>query len=98
MKPVLFSIVIALLFSFTHATADKKAGAEVERINNCYVFIHSKPTAEYEYLGTTKISFVVSGSFAEVRDKLLKKMRRDFPAADGAIFHFSDRVDAIKFK
>jgi hypothetical protein len=43
-----------------------------------------------------------SGQFQDVRDVLLKKLKKEYPQANGVIFNFhdggTDKCDAIKFK
>ena len=58
---------------------------------------------EYEVLGTVKIAVVRRRpEYIWVRDQLLKKIKKNFPEANGAIFDFtvpgSNNCDAIKIK
>jgi len=43
-----------------------------------------------------------SGQYQSVRDKLIKKLRKEYPEANGAIFNFhdggTDMCDAIRIK
>ncbi len=106
MKKAILPALALLLFAFTSIKFEATKGtAEVNQIQGLYIFTDSKPVKEYEYLGTVKTSSVVSvGStqYQPVRDKMIKKLKKDFPEADGAIFFFnngsSDKCDAIKFK
>lgn len=69
-----------------------------------YIFTDCKPLYEYEYLGSVKngARFAGSSQYQPVRDGLIKKIKSDYPQADGVIFHFvngaADKADAIKFK
>jgi hypothetical protein len=83
----------------------KKSTAEVEQQEGIYIFTDSKPVKDYDYLGTIKTSGVISfgdAQYSGVRDKLIKKCKKDFPNAEGIIFTFksggADKADAIKFK
>lgn len=98
----LFAIGAISLATIT-ITDNDKAKAEVNQLQGVYVFTDSKPIKEYDYLGTVKNTFTMgSGQYQPLRDKLIKKLKKDFPTADGAIFYFNngstDRCDAIKFK
>ncbi len=69
------------------------------------MFTDSKPTQEYSYLGSVKTGTALlprSRQYQPIRDLLIKKINKDYPDADGVIFHFvngaADVADAIKFK
>lgn len=101
-KSILLLVAIVIIFS-AFKTLNKNNIAEVEQIQGFYVFVDSKPVAEYEYLGTVKnsVSFS-SGQYQSVRDILIKKARKEYPLGTGIIFHFhnggTDKADVIKFK
>ena len=83
----------------------RKNTAEVEQIQGFYVFIDSKPVMEYDYLGTingTGGRAALNPQYTSVRDALLKRAKKDYPAGDGIIFHLNaggkDRCDVVKFK
>ena len=91
------------LVAFTFINYEpKKATAEVEQMQGLYIFTDSKPVLEYEYLGTVKAAISMDGQYQGVRDKLIKKAKKDFPTADGLMMQFksggTDKCDAIKFK
>lgn len=106
MKKVFIAIALIALsaFSAIQVSDNKKNQAEVNEVQGLYVFTDSKPIAEYEYLGTVKNGMRLAGSsqYQPVRDILIKKVNKEFPQADGVIFHFvngaADKADAIKFK
>lgn len=80
-----------------------KSIAEVNQVQGYYIFVDSKPTAEYEYIGTVKVSIsFISEQYQSVRDALIKKARKEYPLGNGIIFHFhdggTDKADVIKFK
>lgn len=100
---VLVGLSIALLFAFTVEFQPSKTTAEVNQEQGLYIFTDSKPVLEYEYLGTISSSGAFGGSqYADVKQRLIKKCKKDFPQADGIIFYFkdgsADKADAIKFK
>ena len=78
--------------------------AVVNQLQGIYIFTDSKPLQAYDYLGTVKNGARLAGSaqYQPVRDRLIKKVKEDYPDADGAIFYFNngsaDRCDAIKFR
>ena len=100
----LVGITLTSLVAFTVANYEpKNSTAEVDQIQGCYVFVNSKPVKEYEYLGTVKLSLTLgSGQFQDVRDKLTKKAKKEYPQANGLILNFydgrTDKCDVIKFK
>lgn len=111
MKPLytfIAGLALAGLFSFTYlrtAYDARKSTAEVEQIQGLYVFIDSKPVLEYDYLGTingTGGRGALNPQYTVIRDAILKRAKKDYPAADGIILHLNaggkDRADVIKFK
>jgi len=103
---LLLGLTTLLMFSFKLvATYEVNSStAEVNQIQGLYIFVDSKPVKEFEYLGTVKNSMSLSGSgqYQSVRDKLIKKLRKEYPEANGAIFNFhdggTDMCDAIRIK
>lgn len=85
-------------------TAPDYSKAETNQVQGLFLFVDSKPTHEFTYLGTVKngTRFTGSAQYTAVRDRLIKKIKADYPEADGIIFYFNngetDRADAIKFK
>lgn len=105
MKWIIGSMITFIgLISFTVIKYDAKINtAEVEQYEGIYVFVDSKPVREYEYLGTEKVIFTLgSGQYRDIRDKLIRKVKKEYPQANGIIFHFNegaaDKADAIKIK
>ncbi|MFN4247552.1 MAG: hypothetical protein ACK4EY_07500 [Flavipsychrobacter sp.] len=102
MRHTILFITFLLLVSFTASYEPRNSTAEVEQVQGCYIFIDSRPVKEYKYLGTVKSTFSWgSGQYQDVRDKLIKRIKKEYPEADGIIFHFhdggQDRADAIRF-
>lgn len=95
-------LVVACL-SFKTVYDTKNSTAEVEQIDGYLIFTDCKPVKDYEFLGTVK-SGVTLGSeqYQGVRDRLIKKIKKEYPKADGIIFRFvdggADKAEAIKFK
>lgn len=102
MKNVLIFFALIGLFSFA-SYEPRNSTAEVEQIQGCYIFTDSRPVREYKYLGTCKYDGTFGGSpqYQNVRDKLIKRIKKTYPEADGIIFNLhdggQDRCDAIKF-
>jgi len=106
MKKIILGSLIGMglttLAAFTVINYEpKKATAEVEQMQGLYIFTDSKPVLPYEYLGTVKTSIVMDTQYQGVRDKLIKKAKKDYPNADGLIMQFrsggTDKCDAIKY-
>jgi hypothetical protein len=95
---------IALLFASVSAEyVPRNSTAEVTQVQGCYIFMDSKPVKEYKYLGSVKIGMTWgSGQYQDVRNALIKKVRKKYPDADGVILNLydggTDVCDAIKFK
>jgi len=103
MKKVIFSAVIIFAVGFSAKHNSDKANAVVNQVQGYYLFIDSKPVAAYEYLGTVKYNNSLANTqYSNVRDQLIKRIKKDWPTADGIIFSFNsggaDHADAIKFK
>jgi len=101
MKFTICVILFALLIAAR--TNPNVNHAEVNQLQGVYIFTDSKPVQDYEYLGTVKTGIGFnSGQYQPVRDLMIKKIKKQYPNADGAIFYFNDgnadRCDAIKFK
>ena len=95
----MFVLVLSgLLMGFQ--TAADKADATTERIEGLYVFIHSKPKAEYDYLGSIKKVVVLNSEPEGMLNAMLRKLKKEYPTADGIIFTSMnmEKADAIKFK
>lgn len=107
-KLVKFNSLLALFFSVAIvliAAAVKpqtsKALANVDQKEGIYIFMLSKPAAEYQYMGSVeKKGIVMSGKPEEMLNIMLKKARKEYPQADGLIFSELNmyKADCIKFK
>lgn len=107
MKATIIAVIFTAIFSTVNTShrmyEPKNATAEVDTYEGVYVFTDSKPVKEYDYLGTVKIGFTVgSGQYQDLRDKLIKKAKKEYPSCQGLLFNFkdggADKADVIKFK
>jgi len=100
MKKILLVAIIAFFTLSSFRMPDDKGKANVEQQEGIYLFMYSKPNAEYEYLGTIKIKAVWTGQPAEMLNIALRKMKKEFPLANGIIFNADnmDKADVIRFK
>ena len=101
-KPLIILFIIAAV-GFTGKAFDYSA-ATVNQVEGLYLFIDSKPTNDYKYLGSVKYNNALQGNpqYTVIRDALIKRVKKDWPDANGVLFHFSsgsaDRADAILIK
>lgn len=93
----LTAIYVGLTSSNVLDTPDKSHAA-VTKIEGLYIFVSSQPLAPNDYLGTVKAGVTWSGDFKEVIAKLVKKAKKEYPAAEGIIFNGEEKADVIKFK
>jgi hypothetical protein len=98
-----YLLLIVILFSISSKaqTQSKKDIASVEQAQGMFVFLQSKPLAEYEVLGTVKKTGLVwTGSPKEMYRTLLRRAKKDYPNCDGIIFEDIDMEHAtcVKFK
>jgi hypothetical protein len=103
MKPfyLLSIILLTSISSFCQTQVVKKDNATVEMAEGVYVFLQSRPVADYEVLGTVKKTGLVwSGKPKEMYRILLRRAKKDFPTCDGIIFEDidMDHATCIKFK
>lgn len=104
MKKIAITFALAILFAVcTQAQTPevKKSDATVNQMQGLYIFNNCKPQAEYTYLGTTtKIKVCWTCQPEELMDIILKKVRNEYPQADGIIFNKlnMESADVIKFK
>ena len=101
---LLCGIAISSLFAFKIVKYEARVNtAEVEQMQGLSIFVDAKPVREYDYLGSEKIVFNLlgSGKYDDVRDKLIKKVKKEYPKANAIIFHLGDgkdKADAILIK
>jgi hypothetical protein len=93
------SIVAILAFKSTNEI--KRDYASVNQVSGLYVFLESKPLAEYEVLGTVKKTGLVwNGKAKEMQNILIRRAQDDYPKCDGIIFDdiSMEHATVIKFK
>lgn len=101
---VLIGITLTALTAMVQTYQVKKSTAEVDQIQGLYIFAKAKPTTEYEHLGTMKGPTVGSHEFDDLILSILKKVKKEYPNAEGIIFDGSIKqthnttVSIIKFK
>lgn len=97
-KIILIFAVSILVFSFTEII--NKNSAMVDQEQGIYIFVKSKPTFQYKYLGSLTIDISLTGQPNEMLKTMLKKTKKQYPQADGIIFTSNDmdKVDCIKFE
>jgi hypothetical protein len=89
MKKTIQSILIIgalTVMGFKTIYEAKKSTSEVEQVQGLYIFIHSKPVAEYEYLGSFTPNFVPSKNAKSITNYMIKKGKEAYPNANGIIF------------
>ena len=99
-----FVLIIGLVGILSFSTTEEKNLAAVNQISGFYIFVDSKPVAEYDNLGTVKALVGITGiGYTDIRDKLLDKAKKQYPYADAVILRMGTSgsqsyADAIKFK
>lgn len=92
-------LVLFIAFAWCQQAEVKTSTAEVNQMQGISLFCFSKPVAKYTYLGSVKIKVVWTGQPEEMLNITLKKIKKDYPAAEGIIFTTinMDQADVIKF-
>ena len=101
MKTKIFiGLMVVGFFLTAFVFISDKGSATVDQQQGLYIFMLSKPTAEYEYLGSVKKGLAFTGQPNEMLNSMIKKVKKDFPNAEGIIFTAigMDKADAIQFK
>lgn len=101
MRKLLFGFLIAagLFSSLAFTPLLNLNEATVEQMQGLFIFHLSKPTAEYDYLGSVKPGAVVpSKEFSVLLKIMIKRAKEDFPLANGLIVHEDYTADAITLK
>ena len=79
----------------------KKDYASVNQVSGVFVFLQSRPLADYEILGTVKKTGIVwTGKPKEMQSILIRRAKRDYPSCGGIIFDdiSMDHATVIQFK
>lgn len=100
MKKIILAIAILAIMFTAFTVLVEKDKAIVDQKEGLYVFMLSKPVAEYEYLGSVKKTIAWSGKPEEMLNSMIRKVKNDYPQANGIIFTDidMDQADAIKIK
>lgn len=106
MKRILLFVI--LLITNTISINAQTNLAEVNKINGFYIFVDSKPTADYDVVGEVKVDETdkdvirSQGQYTDIRDNIIRNARIANYGADGLIFTFinggTDKALIIKFK
>lgn len=102
--PALFLITAAIgLMGYKYTT--NKAAANARQLQGLYIFTDCTPAGEYEVIGTisrTGALSLRSAQYESIRDVLIDRAKKQYPAGEGIIFDFrtggTDKADVIKFK
>ncbi len=88
------------MFICISSKQENTGNANAEQVEGYYIFLLSKPVKAYEYIGTVKTGATWSGKPEQNLKSILKRVKKDYPKADGIIFQdvSMEKVDAIKFK
>jgi hypothetical protein len=99
-KIILAALIVCALGAASFKFASAKANATVDQKEGYYIFVMSKPTTEYEYMGSVKKGMSWTGAPTEMLNSIIKKVKKDYPKADAIIFTTidMDKADAVKFK
>lgn len=99
---LLVGLTLFALVSFKSSYEPGKKTADVNTYEGVYIFTDSKPVKEYTYLGTVKsVGAFSSGQYEQVRNKLIKLAKKEYPGCEGIILELkdggTDKADVIKF-
>jgi hypothetical protein len=106
MKNLFFSLIVfCSLISFCSGVSFLRYDvsnktAEVLQRDGLYIYIQCTPVKDFTVLGSEKKTITFSGSNNSTIDGVIKKIKKEYPEAQGVIFESIDltKGDAIKFK
>ncbi len=92
--------LMCLIASFVPMQNDNKDMAKIDPVEGVSVFYQCKPVAASDYVGTIKVGVTMTNKTSDCLRALVKKVKKDYPGADGIIITDPDfqKADAIKFK
>lgn len=97
-KLFLLSALFLSSLNLEAQSTDYSLAKSANFVMGVYVFVHSVPVAEYDYVGKIDLFDVISGG-KKSTEKALQKAKKKFQNFDGAIFREGqDFVELIKFK
>lgn len=102
MKTFLFICLSFLCLATSVSYEVKNSTGEVNQVEGLYIYTDCKPVQEYIYLGSVKSSGVTNPQYSNVRDALIKKVKKEYDNADAVILSLNaggqDVCDVIRFK
>lgn len=106
MKKLIITTALTAFFYVGYAqTTEQKqphnSFAIVNQEEGYYIFMFSRPQKQYEVLGTVeKNGMVWNGKPREMMNIILRRVKKNYPKADGIIFKgiAMDEAEAIKFR
>ncbi|MEI8202563.1 MAG: hypothetical protein WCH34_06095 [Bacteroidota bacterium] len=101
MKTKIFITLIVFGLIFTaFKISSNKGTAIVDQKEGLYIFMLCKPVVEFDYLGSVKKGLALTGQPGEMLNSMIKKVKKDYPTADGIIFTSisMDKADAVLLK
>ncbi|MEO1260555.1 MAG: hypothetical protein AAFZ15_17290 [Bacteroidota bacterium] len=101
MKRPIILLCCSILCSFAILSEEKKRLAQPDKIQGIYIFTDSTPVDDYELLGVVKTTVGLSAQYEPIRDKMIKRARKNYPEAEAIIIRMNrggtDRGEVIKF-
>lgn len=102
MKTFLFICLSFICLASSVSYEVKKSTGEVNQVEGLYIYTDCKPVQEYIYLGSVKSVGVSNPQYSNVRDALIKKVKKEYDNADAVILSLNaggqDVCDVIRFK
>lgn len=88
----LFAALAAMTVVLAASAQDEKNVrlATAYRTSGIYVFADNDPIGDYEVIEQKKTGMTWSGSYEEVKSKVLKKVAKENPSADGVILNLTN--------
>jgi hypothetical protein len=105
-KNTMKNLILALFLlagGYAFGQSDSTGAAIAEKVDGYYIYLLSKPAVEYEVLGVVSVGSTATNGYNERKDKMIRKVSKKYPDADGIIFDFSggwsaDKGTVISFK
>ena len=100
----ILGVAFIALTAFTVYQTDKKAAAQVQKVEGIYIFVKSTPASQYDFLGTVTGPVIGSHEFDKLLNSMLKDLKKKYPEANGLIFDGpikqsqNTKASAIKIK
>ena len=88
----LFGISISILLAFKASSFEPTSStAEVNKIDDFYVFTDSKPVLPFDLLGDVDLGFVSGTQYEDIKLNLIKRAKKKFPDGDGIILNLDKK-------